>query len=194
MRRLVLLMSISSTAAAVLMLACGSGGSGGVGGGGLTTSAPPDKQVSALPANDATQYCVDVANYMNPALANLRHKTDCLREATKALQGATTEAELRSKCSSAYQACLGRPAAASKPALDPGSCKDRNSANCAVTVAELNRCVEDTVARARSAESVMDSFCQNIQTDGGGVSTSSLDSSDPPSCAVVADKCSSFAD
>jgi hypothetical protein len=185
-----LFVSVFSLSTLVIGVACSGGGGGSTGGSTLTTSAPPNKEVSQLTPEEGKQYCLDVGRYFNAEMGPLTQKSRCLTEASRAMRGITSEADLRSKCSSEYQACLakGEPP---PDAFETENCQ-KTSTTCTATVAEVNKCLEDYVARARAAGATLDSFCSRIQIDGGGVE-SNFDSEAPASCKAISSKCPGIA-
>lgn len=180
------LVMASTFGAFMAALACSGGGGGSTGSPGLTTSVPPSKEVGQLTTEESKQYCTDLGNFVNASLDPIRKKTSCLREATQAMRGSTTESELRSKCSTAYQECMNKPAAAGAT-IDVGDCS-KNVGQCKATVAEVNKCFEDYVGVATSLSSQLDGVCSAIQLDGGGA-PSSQSTSPPQSCTAISQKC-----
>lgn len=196
MRKVPFVVSLSSVV--VALVACSSGGGGSVGSGGpskLTTSVPASKPVSSLSPTEATQFCNDLGTFVNGTLSSIRKKTTCLRAATSAMRGATTEADLRSKCQSAYQQCLSSPDAGGgdSDTIDTAKCAEASTIQaCSATVAEVSRCFEDAMASAASAVNTIDTFCNLVQVDGGGVDTSGAQQGQPASCTAIQSKCEIF--
>ncbi len=184
------LVSGASLATVSVAIACSGGGGGSTGGSTLTTSAPPGKELTQLTTDEKKQYCTEVGRYFNAEMGPLTQKGRCLNEAARALRGITNEADLRSKCSSEYQACLAK-GGTTADAFELDDCQNTTT-TCTATVAEVNKCLEDYVALARAAGATIDSFCSRIQIDGGGVDTN-VNNEPPASCKAISSKCPGIA-
>lgn len=182
----------------VAVIACSSSSSSG--GSGSVSSIDSTKQASSLSDAEKTQYCKDVIAYnkANTSEADAK-KAACFSTAVSSIYlGGTPpkdDAELRSKCKTAYSDCLSKPAATSGDAgtttTDDCSSATKDLANCTATVGELNTCVADQVAAAKAAYAKFDTACDNLQMDGGGLDKSTY--TQPASCKAISTKCPAIA-
>lgn len=176
----------------VAVIACSSSSSSG-GGGGSVTSIDSSKQAGSLSDAEKQQYCKDATNYINSNVSDTdSKKVSCFSKAVQSIYTSgsppTSDADLQSKCKSAYNDCMSKP-------LDKGdagtstssSCSPSEFTNCTATVGELNQCVQDSVAAMKTAYATFDTACDKIQMDGGGLQQSA--SSEPASCKALETKC-----
>lgn len=180
------------------VIACSSSSSSG--GSGSVSSIDSTKQASSLSDAEKTQYCKDVVAYnkANTSEADAK-KVTCFSTAVTSLYTGGTppkdDAELRSKCKTAYQDCLSKPAAttgdAGATSQYNGSSATKDLQNCTATIGELNTCVADQVAAAKAAYAKFDTACDSLQMDGGGVDKSSYEQ--PASCKALSTKCPAIA-
>ena len=62
-------------------------------------------------------------------------------------------------------------------------------ANCTATVAEFNTCLQDSLAAAKARFAKLDTTCDSLSLDGGGLGPSMNDIPPPASCNAVYAKC-----
>lgn len=176
------------------LAACSSSSSSGGGGSGSVTTLDSSKQAGSLSDAEKTQYCKDVNAYNAAAISEAdTKKVACFSAvASTIFLGGTPpkdDAELRSKCKTAYQECLAKPVEKADAGATVDDCKDavKDLANCTATVGELNTCVADRAAAGKSYFAKVDSACDGLSLDGGSGLDKELE--DPASCKAVEAKC-----
>jgi hypothetical protein len=193
MKKTILTFAVMAVYGPMAVLACSSSSSSG--GGGSVSSIDPAKQAGSLSDSEKTQYCKDANAY----LASQINETDskkaaCFSQAFSSIYlGGTPpkdDAELQSKCKTAYDECLSKPLDKG----DAGSTSDdcatatKEYANCTATVGEINTCLQDTATQLKTLYATFDSACSKAQLDGGGLPTQG-NTDQPASCKAVSAKC-----
>ncbi|MFI5298758.1 MAG: hypothetical protein ACHREM_11730 [Polyangiales bacterium] len=172
--------------------ACSNSNTNSNGGGTITTSVDASKNLSALNPTDLTTYCHNVHSYEASAVTAAQGKAyGCALSATAVIDGQTgeTAAQALSACQSAYRACeSATPDAGSGSdagaATDPCTTLQAEAAQCNATVADINKCIEEQTASAKTIAAAGENNCTPSAADG--VSPTPTCDSIQPTCPTVA--------
>jgi hypothetical protein len=199
-----------SSVFAGMVLVAGCGGSSSGSGSGFQSSAPANTPLDMLSAAQAMQLCMTSLAYIKTQVTSEIDSKDFQCRTTGILAAAiessstagTTNAQLQTACTQAYNACLSAPADGGvNGGLDAGTGTDNCStamsdlANCTATVGQYTSCVNGTVSAIQTAfppcNQLTMATITALLSDGGSSSASGTDFS-APACMAISTACPGF--
>jgi len=174
-----------------LVAACG-GGSGPADG---ITNVPGSKPVNTLTDSEATQWCTDFVKWSKAVIDSPDEKVvNCQLVGTFSgtgfgPTGATFD---KTKCASAFDACMAAPPADAGTSGDGGTtstpdCSKAKAdlAACTATVAQVDQCEKDTATALHTQAALGKSICDSVNLEAGPTKSSSQ----PTSCTSLPAGC-----
>lgn len=139
---------------------------------------PKDKALSSLTDSERTAFC---GSNSKALAAGVPADLGCRLFGALAALGANTDAEVKSMCQAAYDACVKMPPMPSSTPSTPAQCSV--PATCTATVGEADACLQENIALFKMLPSCQELKKSDIDTMPGA------DPEPGPACKALDTKC-----